>query len=226
MRVLHIRIFGTSLVVQWLGLHAPNAGGSISIPGQGTGSHVTQLKDLTFCICVDHNKLWKIIRREYQITLPVSWETCMQVKKQQLEHGTTDWFETGKGVHHSCMLSSCLFNSYTESVCVCVCVCVCVRSVVPDPLQPKLPARLLYPWGFSRQEYWTGLPCPPPGDLPNPGIKPRSPTLETDPLPSELPGKCEIHISPCEMPGWMNHKWESRLLGEISTTSVMQMIPT
>ena len=31
---------------------------------------------------------------------------------------------------------------------------------------------------FSRQEYWSGLPCPPPGDLPNPGIKPRSPTLQ------------------------------------------------
>ena len=30
----------------------------------------------------------------------------------------------------------------------------------------------LCPWGFSRQEYWSGLPCPPPGDLPNPGIKP------------------------------------------------------
>ena len=35
--------------------------------------------------CVDHNKLWKILKRwKYQITLPVSWETCMQVKKQQL----------------------------------------------------------------------------------------------------------------------------------------------
>jgi len=32
------------------------------------------------------------------------------------------------------------------------------------------PARLLYPWGFSRQEYWSELPCPPPGDL-DPGIK-------------------------------------------------------
>ena len=31
--------------------------------------------------------------------------------------------------------------------------------------------------GFSKEEYWIGLPCPPPGDLPNPGIKPRSPTL-------------------------------------------------
>ena len=42
---------------------------------------------------------------------------------------------------------------------------------------------------FSRQEYWSGLPCPPPGELPNPGIKPRSPTLQTDFLPSEPPGK-------------------------------------
>ena len=42
---------------------------------------------------------------------------------------------------------------------------------------------------FSRQEYWSGLPCPPPGDLPNPGIEPRSPTLQADSLLSEPPGK-------------------------------------
>ena len=43
--------------------------------------------------------------------------------------------------------------------------------------------------GFSWQEHWNGLPCPPPGDLPNPGIKPKSPTLQADALPSEPPGK-------------------------------------
>ena len=43
--------------------------------------------------------------------------------------------------------------------------------------------------GFSRQEYRSGLPFPPPGDLPNPGIEPRSPTLQADALWSELPGK-------------------------------------
>ena len=43
--------------------------------------------------------------------------------------------------------------------------------------------------GFSRQEYWSGLPCPPPGDLPYPEIKPRFPTLQVDSLPSEPPGK-------------------------------------
>ena len=41
--------------------------------------------------------------------------------------------------------------------------------------------------GFSRQEYWTGLPCPPPGDLPNPGTKPKYPTLQVDSLPSKPP---------------------------------------
>ena len=43
--------------------------------------------------------------------------------------------------------------------------------------------------GFSRQEYWSGLPFPSPGDLPDPGIEPGSPTLEADALTSELPGK-------------------------------------
>ena len=65
------------------------------------------------------------------------------------------------------------------------------HSVVSDSLGPHglWPARLLCPWGFSRQEYWSGLPCSPPGHLPNPGIKPRSPTLQMDSLPSEPPGK-------------------------------------
>ena len=42
--------------------------------------------------------------------------------------------------------------------------------------------------GFSRQEYWSGLPFPSPGDLPDQGIEPRSLTLQADALPSELPG--------------------------------------
>ena len=43
--------------------------------------------------------------------------------------------------------------------------------------------------GFSRQESWSELPCPPPGDLPDPGIKPGSPALQVDALPTEPPGK-------------------------------------
>ena len=43
--------------------------------------------------------------------------------------------------------------------------------------------------GFSRQEYWSGLPFPSPGELPDPGIEPRSPALQADALTSEPPGK-------------------------------------
>ena len=63
----------------------------------------------------------------------------------------------------------------------------------------KLCPTLATPWtvahraplsvGFSRQEYWSGLPFPSLGDLPHPGIKPRSPALQTDSLPTELQGK-------------------------------------
>ena len=42
---------------------------------------------------------------------------------------------------------------------------------------------------FSRPEYWSGLPFPSPGDLPNPGIKPKSPALQVDSLPAEPQGK-------------------------------------
>ena len=46
--------------------------------------------------------------------------------------------------------------------------------------------------GFSRQEYWSGLPFPSPGDLPDPGIKPMSPELQADALTSEPPGNKPI----------------------------------
>ena len=46
--------------------------------------------------------------------------------------------------------------------------------------------------GFSRQKYWSGLPFPSPGHLPNLGIGPGSPALQADSLPCELPGKPQI----------------------------------
>ena len=53
-----------------------------------------------------------------------------------------------------------------------------------DPMGCSLPWTAPLTMGFSRQEYWSGLPFPSPGDLPNPGIKPRSPTLQADSLPT------------------------------------------
>ena len=71
------------------------------------------------------------------------------------------------------------------------CVLVLSHSVVSDSLRLHglQPATVLCPLGFSRQEHWSGLPCPPAGDLCNPGIKPRCPSLQVDSLPSEPPGK-------------------------------------
>ena len=55
--------------------------------------------------------------------------------------------------------------------------------------------------GFPRQQYWSGLPFPSPGQLSDPGIKPRSPALQADSLPSEPPGQ---PISFCR---WFIHLW-------------------
>ena len=58
------------------------------------------------------------------------------------------------------------------------------RSVVSDSATPWTVAHQApLSMGFSRQEYWSWLPCPPPGNLPNPGIEPRSYALQADSLP-------------------------------------------
>ena len=67
--------------------------------------------------------------------------------------------------------------------------CVCISCVqlfaTPWTVAHQAPTSM----GFSRQEYWSGLPFASPGDLPNPGIEPRSPALQADALTSEPPGK-------------------------------------
>ena len=66
-------------------------------------------------------------------------------------------------------------------------MCVCVsHSVMSDSATPYTIAhQASLSMEFSRQEYWSGLPCPSPGDLPGPGIKPRSPALQADSLLSK-----------------------------------------
>ena len=67
-----------------------------------------------------------------------------------------------------------------------LCCVVLSHSILSDSLRPHglLPTRLLCLWVFSRQEYWS-----PPGDLPNLGIKPSSPSLQANSLPNEPAGK-------------------------------------
>ena len=82
-------------------------------------------------------------------------------------------------------------------------VCLCFlsevkwsRSVVADSATSWTVAYQASPsMGFSRQEYWSGLPFPSPGDLPDPGIEPGSPALEADALTSEPPGKEVVIIT-------------------------------
>ena len=76
-------------------------------------------------------------------------------------------------------------KSYDKPLCLVDQLC----PTLCDPMDCSPPGRLLCPWWFSQKEYWSGLPCSPPEDLPNPGIEPRSPTLQADSLLSEPPGK-------------------------------------
>ena len=69
--------------------------------------------------CVDHNKLWKILK---EMRIP-DHLTCLlrnlyagQEMTVRTQHGTTDWFQIGKGVYQGCMLSPCLFNFYAEYI--------------------------------------------------------------------------------------------------------------
>ena len=78
------------------------------------------------------------------------------------------------------------------------------RSDVSDSATPWAVAlQVPLSMGFSRQEYWGGLPCLSPGDLPNPGIESRSPTLQADSLLFELPRK--PHASRGHWPTGHNH---------------------
>ena len=75
---------------------------------------------------------------------------------------------------------------YINAMCLCASSLSRVRLfATPWTVAHQTPLSM----GFSKQEYWNGLPCPPPGDLPNPGIEPRSPALQADSLLSEPPGK-------------------------------------
>ena len=75
-------------------------------------------------------------------------------------------------------------------MCVCVCVSCSVVSSLCDPMDHQTPLSM----EFSRQEYWSGLSFISPGDLLDPGIKPRSPALQADSLPSKLPGNPHICV--------------------------------
>ena len=107
--------------------------------------------------------------------------------------------------HDSVLLQIAQTSAHSSAVSRCNCVCKGVRGCSSLLLLLLLLSHFscvrirVSPWtaackaplsiGFSRQEFWSGLPLPFPGDLPNPGFKPRSPTLQPDSLPAEPQGK-------------------------------------
>ena len=78
---------------------------------------------------------------------------------------------------------------FANWVVLCVCVLSCFRRVRLCHSMDYIACQAPLSMGFSRQEYCHQLPFPSPGDLPNPGIKPASPALQSDSLPTEPPGK-------------------------------------
>ena len=69
--------------------------------------------------CVDHNKLWKILKEmgiSDHLTCILRNVYAGSEATVRTGHGTTDWFQIGKGVHQSCILSPCLFNFYAENI--------------------------------------------------------------------------------------------------------------
>ena len=84
-------------------------------------------KNIYFCFidyikpfdCVDHNKLWKILKEmgvSDHLNCLLRHPYAGQKATGRTGHGTTDWFQIGKGVHQGCILSPCLFNLYAEHI--------------------------------------------------------------------------------------------------------------
>ena len=84
-------------------------------------------KNISFCFidyakafdCVDHNKLWKFLKEmgiADHLTCLLSNLYAGQEATVRTGHGTTDWFQIGKGVRQGCILSPCLFNLYAEYI--------------------------------------------------------------------------------------------------------------
>ena len=105
---------GTRLVLQ----HLLDHGESMGFPGKKKKKNF-RLTDCTKAFdCVDHNKLWKILK---EMGVP-DHLTCLlknlqaKSRSNRTGHGTTDWLQIGKGVCEGCVLSPCLFNLYTEYI--------------------------------------------------------------------------------------------------------------
>ena len=95
--------------------------------------------------------------------------------------------EVWRATLHGVTKSQTQLSNWIEAGCLKIVISTQSCLTLCDPVDCSLPGSSIL--GFSRQEYWRGLPFPSPGDLPNPGIEPGSPALQADALTSQPPGK-------------------------------------
>ena len=127
----------------------------------------------------------------------IAWGTLVPWPGIKLVHPALDSPCTG-AVESLPLDQGSLLELPSDELILCVCVCMCAHAHVPahsvmfDSLQPhRLAHQAPLSMDFSRQEYWSGLPFPPPGHLPDPSIKPAtlvSPAWQVDCLPLSLWG--------------------------------------
>ena len=112
-------------------------------------------KNIYFCFIdyvkafdyVDHSKLWKILQEmEIPDHLTCLLRNLYSYQKTTVGHGTMDWFQTGKGVRHSCILSPCLFNLLQSTSCK---MLDCINHKLDSLQTHGLSVE------FSRPEYWS-----------------------------------------------------------------------
>ena len=149
---------------RWQPIRLPHPWGS---PGKNTG--------------VDCHFLLQCMKVKSQSEVASVMSDSVRPHERQPTRLPRPWDSTGKNTGVSChFLLQCMkVKSQSEVAQSC--------PTLSNPMDWSLPGSSVQ--GFSRQEYWSGLPFPSPGGLPDPGIEPRSPALQADALPSKPPGK-------------------------------------
>ena len=144
------------------------------------------------CIMVSREQM-----TAFRLTVGTSWFDMSILVNILVSRG---WYPIGWWSHHLVLRSApqpYLFNLRKMLVAQ---LCMTLR----DPHGPYIARQAPLSLGFSRQEYWSGLPCPSPGHLPNPGFEPKSSALGADSLLPEPPGKTFLSY------GIVVRTWENR----------------
>ena len=138
----------------------PTSAGSLKKQESSRKTSISALLTMPKLLTGEITKNWKILKEmgiPDHLTYLLRNLHAGQEATVRTGHGTTDWFQIGKGVHQGCILSPCLFNLYAEWSEVKSLSHVSLFAT-PWTVAHQAPQSM----GFSRQEYWSGLPFPSP----------------------------------------------------------------